>query len=242
MAGNLKVEAMLEAFIWIILFALGYVGLSAVLERLLFHISRRPADETSLRNVLRRWRMEKCLSNANSVGLGWLRRCDAGDSAKLLELCLRERLQMMRFTSLLPMIADVATATGLLATVVALYQTASAAEHTTVIALGMQATVAGLVIAIPIKVFLGFFADRTNRLLSQADVVIETLESLQHPAQTSIVPAAVETIETLGTIEPMMPLLVVAPVTAQLAAQMVAPPVIVAAPNGPATFAESSRR
>jgi len=185
---------MQSMFVMGVLYVLAALAAHALLERLIFHFTHQLVHPRVLSRMLRHWKTHRRVElPANEVSLGWfgpLVHEGKFDLERVWELACRKRDSILRHQNVLPTLANVATATGLLAGVIALVHSAGS-EGGAAIGLGMYGTMLGLMIAIPVNLFLGLSHGRVNKLAEQADAIIDVLEKLRDdaPPMAILIPA-----------------------------------------------------
>jgi hypothetical protein len=171
----------LSPFVWLVLGVLAYVTLWSVVERLLFCLTHRPADPAALAAQLSAWRRAGKLTPVPEERLGWFGRACAAfgiEPAVVLDQAHAERAAARRWSTYLPMAANLAVSAGLLGSVLALNQAGRGMNVGSALGFGMHATIAGVGIGLVAGFTYMLSRGRTKLLAEQAADVAAVVEDL----------------------------------------------------------------
>lgn len=179
-----------ELGIFLVLFALTWFSLHAVVERSLYHLGRRAADPTVLEHWLRRCRRHGTATLwTTDRDLHWLAGLLArarGDVDVLTWLCHSELALSLRSRNFLRMMMGLAGLLGLLGTVAALSHAAATADRYAVLSVGLTATKWGLLLAAFVTPFSELLGARAARIADQIDSVLAVLEVVRAHKETAV--------------------------------------------------------
>lgn len=171
----------LSPFVWLVLVGLAYVTLWSAVERLLYCWSHRPADRAALAAQLGLWMRAGAASPTDDERLGWLGRLFAHSlvyPVRVLERAHAERDAARRWSTFLPMAANLAVSAGLLGSVLALNQAGRGANVGSALGFGMHATITGVSVGLVAGFTYMLTRSRTKLLAEQAEDVIAVVEEL----------------------------------------------------------------